>query len=173
MSILRTAGLVGILVLAGSVGACGEDQRAVRDCQDPPNGNAKRQIEACTQMIADRPKSALAYNNRCQAYNQLDEPAKALPDCHAALRLEPRNASAYNNRGWAYEIRGELDLALKDYDKAIEIEPKFAVAFANRGDVYAKKGERDRAVLEYRQALALEPGNDVALSGLKKLGANP
>ena len=60
---------------------------------------------------------------------------------------------------------------LKDYDKAIEIEPKFAVAFANRGDVYAKKGERDRAILEYRQALVLEPGNDVALSGLKKLGA--
>ena len=84
MSILRTAGLVGVLLLAGGIGACGEDQRAVRDCQDPPNGNAKRQIEACTQMIADRPKSALAYNNRCQAYNQLEEPAKALPDCNTA-----------------------------------------------------------------------------------------
>ena len=34
MSILRTAGLVGVLLLAGGVGACGEDQRAVRDCQD-------------------------------------------------------------------------------------------------------------------------------------------
>jgi tetratricopeptide (TPR) repeat protein len=171
MSSLRTAGMVGVLLLAGSAGACGEDQRAIRDCQDPPS--ATRQIEACTQMIADRPKSAMAYNNRCQAYNQVENPAKALPDCHAALRLEPRNASAYNNRGWAYEIRGEYDLALKDYDKAVEIEPKFALAFANRGDVYAKKGERDRAILEYRQALTLEPGNDVAISGLKKLGAQP
>ncbi len=162
---------VGVLLLAGSAAACGEDTQAVRDCQDPPS--VKRMIEACTQMIADRPKSSLAFNNRCQAYNQAEEPAKALADCNMAIRLDPRNASAFNNRGWAHEIRKEYDLALKDYDKAIELDPKFAVAFANRGDVFAKKGDRDRAILEYRQALALEPGNSVAIDGLTKLGVRP
>src|SRR4029453_14983834 len=108
---------MSILVLAlGAVG-CSDDS-AVRDCNEPRN--AKRQIEACTQVIADKPKSALAYNNRCQAYNQLEEPAKALPDCNMAIKLQPRSASAYNNRGWANEILKEFDLALKDYDKAIE-----------------------------------------------------
>jgi tetratricopeptide (TPR) repeat protein len=171
-AMLRTAGMVGAFFLAGMVGACGEDQQAVSDCVNP-SGDMKRLIQACAQMIADRPKSALAHNNLCQAYNQVDEATKALPYCNTAIRLDPRNASAYNNRGWAYEIRKEYDLALKDYDKAIELDPKFAVAVANRGDVYAKKGDRDRAILEYRRALVLEPGNDVALSGLHKLGEKP
>jgi tetratricopeptide (TPR) repeat protein len=170
-SILR---IVGVLLLAGSAAACGEDQTAVRDCQSPPT--VKRQIEACTRVIADKPnktKLSMAYSNRCQAYNQIEDAGTALPDCNMAIKLDPDNASAYNNRGWAHEIRKQYDLALKDYDKAIELDPKFAVAFANRGDVYAKKGDRDRAILEYRQALALEPSNDVATSGLQKLGIKP
>ena len=55
----------------------------------------------------------------------------------------------------------------------MELNPKFAGAYANRGDVHAKKGDRTRAIAEYRQALAIEPDNDVALSGLKKLGVKP
>ncbi len=93
---------IGVLMLALLVGACGDD-RAVADCNQPRN--VKRQIEACTSVIADNPKSAQAYNNRCQAYNQVEESGKALNDCNAAIRLQPGNASAYNNRGWAYEIR--------------------------------------------------------------------
>src|SRR5262245_9633191 len=121
MSNLRIAGL--LILLAGSAAGCGEDQAAARDCQNPPN--ARRQVEACTQVIIDRPNSAQAYNNRCQAYNQLEQPRNALPDCNEAIRLQPNNASAYNNRGWAREIGKEYDLALKDYDKAIGLDPKF------------------------------------------------
>ena len=166
--LVRTA--VCVLMLGFGAAGCSDDT-AARDCTQPRN--IKRQIEACTTVIADNPKSAQAYNNRCQAYNQIEEPAKALPDCNMAIKLEPRNASAYNNRGWAYEIRKEYDQALKDYSKAIEIDARFALAYANRGDVYAKKGEKELAIAEYKRALAIEPGNDVALSGLKRLGASP
>jgi len=159
-----------LVLLAAGVAACSDDS-AARDCGAPPSW--RRQVEACTQVIADKPKSAKAYNNRCQAYNQLEQPDKALPDCEMAIKMQPYNPEAYNNRGWAYEIRKEFDLALRDYDKAIELRPKFALAFANRGDVYAKKGDRERAIVEYRQALAIEPDNDVALSGLKRLGTRP
>ena len=162
---------IPLLILALGAAACGPDETAARDCTAPPSW--RRQVEACTQVIADNPKSTKAYNNRCQAYNQLEQPDKALPDCNMAIKLQPTNADAYNNRGWAYEIRREFDLALKDYDKAIELKPKFALAYANRGDVYAKKGEKERAIAEYRQALSIEPDNDVALSGLKKLDARP
>ena len=157
-------------LLAALVTACGDDT-AARDCTQPRT--IKRQIEACTTVIADNPKSAQAYNNRCQAYNQIDEASKALPDCNMAIKLQPRNASAYNNRGWAYEIRKEYDLALKDYSKAIEFDAKFALAYANRGDVYAKKGDKEKAVAEYKRALELEPGNSVARNGLKSLGVRP
>jgi tetratricopeptide (TPR) repeat protein len=166
--LVRTA----VCALLLGIGAAGcSDETAARDCTQPRN--IKRQIEACTTVIADNPKSAQAYNNRCQAYNQIEEPGKALPDCNMAIKLQPRNASAHNNRGWAFEIRKEYDLALKDYSKAIEIDPKFALAYANRGDVYAKKGEKEQAIAEYKSALAIDPGNDVALNGLKKLGARP
>ena len=166
--LVRTA--VCVVILAVGAAGCSDDT-AARDCTQPRN--VKRQIEACTTVIADNPKSAQAYNNRCQAYNQIEEPGKALPDCNMAIKLEPRNASAYNNRGWAYEIRKEYDQALKDYSKAIELDARFALAYANRGDVHAKKGEKELAVAEYKRALAIEPGNDVALSGLKRLGVSP
>jgi tetratricopeptide (TPR) repeat protein len=162
--------IVCVLTLAVTAAACSDDS-AVRDCQQPRN--VKRQIEACSTVNAGNPKSAQAYSNRCQAYNQNDEAAKALPDCNMAIKLEPRNASAYNNRGWAYEIRKEYEAALKDYSKAIEINARFALAYANRGDVYSKMGEKDKAITEYKRALAIEPGNDVARSGLKRLGVQP
>src|SRR5262245_16415532 len=120
-----------LAALAFGAAACGDDT-AARDCQQPQN--ARRQVEACSQVIAADPKAAKALNNRCQAYNQLEQPDKALPDCSQAIKLQPSNASAYNNRGWAYEIRREYDLALKDYSKAIQIDPKFSLAYANRGD---------------------------------------
>lgn len=161
-------GSVCVLIVAFAAAACGDDTAAAKDCSQPRN--AKQQVEACTKLIAGNAKSAEAYNNRCQAYNQLEETGKALADCNAALKLEPRNASAYNNRGWAYEIRKEYDLALADYGKAIEINSRFALAYANRGDVYFKKGDRAKATTEYRLALEIDPANDVAINGMKRLG---
>jgi tetratricopeptide (TPR) repeat protein len=162
---------IPILFLALATVPCGADEKAARDCSAPPTW--PRQVEACTQVIAADPRSSEAYSNRCQAYNQLEQPAKAIPDCDMAIRLDPRSAEAYNNRGWAYEIRRDFDLALKDYDKAIELDPRFAQAYANRGDVHAKRGDRQRAIAEYRRALAIEPGNGVALGGLQRLGVRP
>jgi tetratricopeptide (TPR) repeat protein len=158
---------IGVLILTLLVAACGDD-RAVADCNEPRN--VKRQIEACTSVVADNPKAADALNNRCQAYNRIEETGKALNDCNAAIKLQPNNASAYNNRGWAYEIRKEYDLALADYTKAIQLDSRFAVAYANRGDVYFKKGDKAKATTEYRLALEIDPANDVALNGMKRLG---
>ncbi|HWE17411.1 MAG TPA: tetratricopeptide repeat protein [Hyphomicrobiaceae bacterium] len=164
---------IPILILALFAAGCGEDPMvAVQDCQQPKSWRS--QVDACTKVIESKPKAsqaAKAYDNRCQAYNQLDQPDKAIPDCDMAIKLQPRSASAYNNRGWAREIRKEFDLALVDYGKAIELDPKFALAYANRGDVYAKTGEREKAIAEYRQAIAIEPENEIAQGGLKKLRA--
>jgi tetratricopeptide (TPR) repeat protein len=95
----------------------------------------------------------------------------AIPANSTPIKLDPKNASAFNNRGVAYEMRGEFDPALSDYNKAIALYPKFATAYANRGDVYSKKNDKERAVTEYRRALEIEPSNEIALSGLKRLGA--
>src|SRR5262245_37510091 len=99
---MRVGRVLCLVVLALAAAACSDDS-AARDCQQPPN--FKRQVEACTTLIAADPKAAKAFTNRCQAYNQLEQPDKALSDCNAALKLQPGNASAYNNRGWAYELK--------------------------------------------------------------------
>ena len=167
MSFLRIACLS---IVASSAAACGDDRAALGlGCQDP--ADARRQVSACTKLIAVDPKHRKAYDNRCQAYNQLEQYDKALADCDMAIKLTPSTASPYNNRGVTHEMRGDYEAALKDYDKAVELNPRFAGAFANRGDVYAKKGEKQRAITEYRAALAIEPDNGVALTGLQKLGA--
>ena len=120
--------IAGILLLAGTAAACGDDT-AARDCQQP--GDPKRQAEACTRVIASDSKSAKAYNNRCLAYNQMDQHEKALADCNQAIRLDPNSASAYNNRGWAYEMTRQFDLALKDYGKAIQLDVPLSYSLAN------------------------------------------
>jgi tetratricopeptide (TPR) repeat protein len=159
------------LLLGLSTAACGDDA-AIKDCQQPGR-DPRRQVEACTRVIAADPKSAKAYNNRCFAHNEMQKYELSIADCNMSIKLDPRDPSAYNNRGVAFEMRGELDPALKDYSKAIALYPEFAVAFANRGDVYAKKGDKTQAIAEYRRALELEPGNDIARNGLKQLGARP
>jgi tetratricopeptide (TPR) repeat protein len=169
MSFLRIASL--LMVVCGAA-ACGDDRAALsRGCQDPTD--ARRQVDACTRLIALDQKHRKAYDNRCQAYNQLGQYDKALADCDMAIKLTPSTASPYNNRGVTHEMRGDFDAALKDYDQAVALDPKFAGALANRGDVYSKKGDKQRAIAEYRAALALEPDNGVALDGLQKLGARP
>lgn len=165
MSVRRIACL---LLLAGSAAACGDDPQ-IKACQD--GRDPRKQLAACTKVINSDPKLAEAHNNRCFANNELQQYDKSLIDCNTAIKLDPRNASAFNNRGVAYEMQGEFDPALSDYNKAITLYPKFATAYANRGDVYSKKNDKERAVAEYRRALEIEPGNEIALSGLKRLGA--
>ena len=164
MSVRRIA---CVLLLAGSAAACGDDPQ-IKACQD--GRDPRKQHAACTKVINSDPKLAEAHNNRCFANNELQQYDKSLIDCNTAIKLDPRNASAFNNRGVAYEMRGEFDPALSDYNKAIALYPKFATAYANRGDVYSKKNDTERAVTEYRRALAIEPSNEIALSGLKRLG---
>jgi tetratricopeptide (TPR) repeat protein len=161
-----------LLIVACGAAACGDDRAALGlGCQDP--SDARRQLDACTKLIALEPKHRKAFDNRCQANNELMQYEKAQADCDTAIALTPSTASPYNNRGVSYEMRGNLEAALKDYDKALALNPRFAVALANRGDVYAKKGEKERAIADYRAALAIEPDVGVALSGLQKLGASP
>jgi tetratricopeptide (TPR) repeat protein len=160
------------LLMVGCAAACGDDRAELAlGCQDP--SDARRQVDACTKLITLDAKHRKAYDNRCQAYNELRQYETAQADCDFAIKLTPSTASPYNNRGVSHEMRGNLDAALQDYDKALAIDPRFAVALANRGDVYAKKGEKDRAIADYRAALAIDPGNGVALAGLQKLGARP
>ena len=160
-----------LLLLAFAAAACGDDSAASGLPAAPERQAAGRGLHAGHRRRPEIGQGLQQPLPRLQPAREV--PSKALADCNAAIKLQPRNASAYNNRGWAYEMQGSSTWRSRTTPRRSQIDPKFAVAFANRGDVYAKKGEKEKAIAEYRQALAIEPDNDVALGGLKKLGARP
>ena len=64
-----------------------------------------------------------AYNNRGNAYLNLNQYERAIQDYNKAIQLNPNYFEAYNNRGWAYYCLKKYQQALKDFDKALELNP--------------------------------------------------
>ncbi len=67
----------------------------------------KRQVEEAiselNKAIDVNPKYADAYNNRGNAYDDIDQYDQAISDYNKAIEIEPRNAITYNNRGSVYD----------------------------------------------------------------------
>ena len=89
-----------------------------------------------TKAIELDPNYAITYNNRGEAYSNLEQYPEALVDYTKAIELDPNYAIAYNNRGEAYSNlanhpTGTPD-AIADFTKAIELDPKLAAAYFNR-----------------------------------------
>ena len=68
------------------------------DCEAVDEGTPDRVIAGCTRVLAEprwvnrRHNRAVAYNNRCAAYNDKSyEHDKALADCNQAIRLDPKD----------------------------------------------------------------------------------
>jgi lipoprotein NlpI len=133
------------------------------NASDDDEVSLDRQIGGCTAVIESgkEPQTnlAVAFYNRGVAYDDMDEPARALADYDQAIRLDPKNASAFYNRGNSYRAKGERDRAIGDYSAAIGLDPNLAEAFHGRGNVYRDKGEQDRAISDYSEAIRLDPDN--------------
>ena len=98
-----------------------------------------------------------AYNNRGTTLLWLGQPARALADFSAAIRLQPDYAGALNNRASAWMELGNLDAALADCSAALRTNPNFADAFNNRGNAHSRRGESAQAVADFDRAIALNP----------------
>jgi len=66
-------------------------------------GKFEKVVEVCKKAIALEPKSALAYNNMCAAYNNLKQWDKAIEAGQQALKLDPKMALAQNNLNFALQ----------------------------------------------------------------------
>ncbi|MCB9187084.1 MAG: tetratricopeptide repeat protein [Flavobacteriales bacterium] len=58
-------------------------------------------IASCRKALELNPKSEIAYNNICSAYNAMKQWDKAIPACENALRIAPNFERAKNNLNWA------------------------------------------------------------------------
>lgn len=122
--------------------------------------NKKKQEKSITELndaIKKNLKSALAYNERGEAYRLKGETDKALADYNDAIKLNPKFDEAYNNRANLYSDMGDFEKAIADYNEAIKLNPKKAAPYNNRGFTYYSNGELDKAMVDYNEAIKLNP----------------
>ena len=121
-------------------------------------------IDACTRLIdsgeISNPQRSSAYNQR-GFLRRVKEPARALEDFDAALKIMPNVPYALTNRAFVYIGQGKFDEAIQDLNKAIEQFPPVASARARhfRGLAYFKLKDYDKAMSDLNDAVRLDPNN--------------
>ena len=112
-------------------------------------------VNYLNKAIQNNPKFAEAYNNRGNAYRDLNQLQKALKDYNQAITLKPNYVQAYNNRGNIYYEFKNYKLAVRDYNKSISIKPDYRLAYLNRGLAHHQLKQRNLACKDLRKACQL------------------
>ena len=112
-------------------------------------------IKYLDKAIAENPQFAEAYNNRGNAYRDLNKLQEAFSDYNQAIRIKPDYVEAYNNRGNIYYDLKKYQLAIKDYQKSISLRPNYRLAYLNRGLAYHKLKQNNLACVDLKKACQL------------------
>jgi hypothetical protein len=132
--------------------------------------NPKQAKNFLDKEIARNP-SAEVYNNRGNAFRELQQYNLALQDYNTALNQKPDFYKAYNNRGNVYFDQKNYQQAINDYNKAISLNPRYAYAWLNRGLAYYEMKNRGLACNDLKRANDLgesEGGNWAVKNGICK-----
>ena len=146
---LRIGTLLTALVVATPALA-----EANRDCA---SDNHPVAIRACTQLIKQNSRNAIAYYNRGISYRETGKLDLALADYDRAIEINPRYFEAYNNRGNIYMARGDNRRALQEFERALTVNPQYAVAHNNRGEAFENMNQLDDAMAAYNRAIEINP----------------
>jgi tetratricopeptide (TPR) repeat protein len=109
---------------------------------------------------------ARIFNRRGLAYQNMEEPDKAIDDFSNAVRLDEKNPEFYLNRGRLYLQLKQYGDARNDMDAVIKLDPRNAEAYAARGRASLEAGDRDQAMADYEKAVTLDTQNVPAWYGL-------
>ena len=112
----------------------------------------KQAVNYLNKAIQKNPKFAEAYNNRGNAYRDLNQLQKAFADYNQAIRLNPNYVQAYNNRGNIYYDLKKYRLAVNDYNKSISLKPNYRMAYLNRGLAHHQLKNRTQACKDLQKA---------------------
>ncbi len=120
-----------------------------------------------------RPKNALAWVGRGDAYAYLHRDSLALADYNRAIRIDSKNAEAYFGRA-CIKMGEEKEAALKDLDKAAQLKPDFAEAYFLQGNIQYGLGENEKSLAALSKALQIDPNHyyslDLRASVQRQLG---
>jgi len=119
-----------------------------------PTANPNLRVAACDVVIQLNQNQvtpenlAIAYSNRCAAYQAVGQYDAANADCDQAIKLDPGSAGTFATRCEVLNNKGLYDDALKDCDRAAKLDPNYATAFYDRGLVHDNKQEFDAAIVQ-------------------------
>lgn len=152
-------------------------------------------IDACREALKINPKSVLAYNNICTAYNMLGEYDNAIEAGKKALAIDPDNtlakgnlqlaltkkeganqliqdvnnnptAEGYLNVGLNFHKQGNYAKAIENYELALKLNPNYALAYNNLCAAYNDQKQYDKALPYGEKAVKLEPKNSLYINNL-------
>ncbi len=132
-------------------------------------GKLKEAVEIYTDFLDRNPRSAEALNWRGMAYDDLNEPAKALNDFNKAIAVSPNYVDAFNNRGEVFRKQKKYKEAANDFRQAIKLDQNFAEAHYNLGLINEIQHQYKPAVQEFSEYLKLVPAAEDAEIIKKKI----
>jgi tetratricopeptide (TPR) repeat protein len=99
----------------------------------------------------------LAHNNLGHFYNERGQPAAAVPQLEAAIRIRPKYAEARVNLGRSLVMLGQVDRAGVVLEEAIALRADDPVGLNNLAFVRMQQGRIPESVALYDRVLSLSP----------------
>ena len=114
--------------------------------------NPQQAVTLLNKALQQNPKNAVAYNNRGNAYRELNQLNKAMQDYNKAISLRPKFVKAYNNRGNIYYDQKNYQMAVRDYNQTLTLNPNYRLAYLNRGLAYHQLKKKNLACQDLQKA---------------------
>jgi protein O-GlcNAc transferase len=121
-------------------------------------GHWRDALVSYNNLLAIKPRDAVALGNRGDVLRELHRPEDALASYDQALTIRPDYAETHYGRGNALCALRRYEEAVASYDLALALKPNFAEALNNRGLALRKLKRLQEALDSYDRALALKPG---------------
>ena len=116
-----------------------------------------RAIDDFSAALALNPAFVKAYNNRGNAYADLQQRGSALQDYCAALAVDPGYTDALYNRGLEYSAVRDDDRAVQDFTLVLHHNPEDALALGARALIHLRLGRTQEALVDFSKALECAP----------------
>ncbi len=108
-------------------------------------------IRFYNQTLEYAPNSYRVINNLGMAYDDANQPEKAIEMYRRAIEIDPRVQVGFHNLGNAYRSLGQNELALENFTKAIDLDPGFYYSYNAIADIFLKQDRPDLAIAELKK----------------------
>jgi len=123
------------------------------------NKHYKDAEEYFSKYLKNNGQNAQAHKMLANTLFQENQPALAVPQLEAALKISPKDIEARDNLGAAYLQIGSFDKAAALYHAARLRSPKDAQLALYEGLALTQAGKLDEAVVALKDAVRLDPKN--------------